>query len=179
MSAADDVEGTPRANVFRPSRFCWDGLDRAAAERLWDELVRWVHWFRHRYELLEKIPPCWYQHSRMVEELTALMTAHRAAYSQTHAEGKGATGYWSDMAAWHAYYLRPFLVATADMGTKSCSVSGCSRVTVVEQPMSCPPMGEWIDTDLAQRRDPDPPTRPRTAARRADSDTGRSDGTGA
>lgn len=163
MSIDDDVEPTPRAGVFRPSRFCWDGLDKHAAERLWDELVRWVQWFRHRYEILEKVPPCWYRHPRMVEELTALMTAHRAAYGQEHAQAKPKQppppGYWSDMAAWHAYYLRPFLAATADMSTKSCSTNGCKLIVFDEQPLPAE-LGAWIDHDLATRREPTPEPEP-------------------
>ncbi|GAA4685052.1 hypothetical protein [Gordonia humi] len=157
--AADDDEGTPRAGVFRPSRFCWDGLDKHAAERLWDELVRWVQWFRHRYEVLEKVPPCWYRHPRMVEELTALMTAHRAAYTQLHAVGRTGLPYWSDMAAWHAYYLRPFLAATADMSTRSCSAHQCKLIVFDEQPLPAD-LGEWIDNDLAARREPTPEPEP-------------------
>lgn len=144
------------ADVFRPSRFCWDGLDRAAAARLWEELVRWVDWLRYRYEVVEKIPPCWYRHPRLVEELTALMAAHRAAYHQLHAEGKPGLPYWTDMAAWHTQYLRPFLAIVRDFGIASCDINQCRKLDAPPHRPLAPELGEWIDADLEQRREPPP-----------------------
>lgn len=143
------------ADVFRPSRFCWDGLDRASAARLWEELVRWVDWLRYRYEIVEKIPPCWYRHPRLVEELTALMAAHRAAYHQLHAEGKTGLPYWTDMAAWHTQYLRPFLAIVRDCGVSSCTVNNCGKLPIEYRPLPAQ-LGEWIDNDIAHRREPVP-----------------------
>ncbi|GAA4685429.1 hypothetical protein [Gordonia humi] len=153
----DDIDvDQMRADVFRPSRFCWDSLDRVAAARLWDELVRWVDWLRYRYEIIEKIPPCWYRHPRLVEELTALMTAHRAAYTQIHAEGKTGRPYWPDMASWHTQYLRPFLAIVRDFGIASCDINQCRKLDAPPYRGLPPELGDWIDTDLAQRREPAP-----------------------
>ena len=54
-----------------------------AAER-WEELDRWVRWLVTRYALDHRdVPPCWYAHGDLVEELTALMTAHKAAFDRS------------------------------------------------------------------------------------------------
>jgi hypothetical protein len=40
-----------------------------------------VRWLAVRYRLDHRdLPPCWYAHPDLVEELSALHTAHRAAY---------------------------------------------------------------------------------------------------
>jgi hypothetical protein len=43
--------------------------------------VQWVDWLVSRYQLGHVIPPCWWAHGPMVEELSALETAWRGAYS--------------------------------------------------------------------------------------------------
>jgi hypothetical protein len=42
--------------------------------------VQWVDWLVTRYQLGHVIPPCWWAHGPMVEELSALETAWRGAY---------------------------------------------------------------------------------------------------
>ena len=65
----------------RPRPIDWRRLsgDRAAAT--WAELDAWVRWVVTRYALDHRdVPPCWHAHGDLVEELSALMTAHAAAY---------------------------------------------------------------------------------------------------
>ena len=46
-----------------------------------DALAAWVRWLVRRYAIdTREIPPCWAEHGEFVEELSALHTAHRAAY---------------------------------------------------------------------------------------------------
>jgi len=63
------------------SGWSWRDLGPLGARVLWDRLAAWVGWLRGRYPLAEQIPPCWWRHPELVEELTALWLAWRAAYS--------------------------------------------------------------------------------------------------
>lgn len=144
------TDRTDQPTRFTPSRFCWDALDRGAAQELWDELVDWMSWFRVRYELQTTLPGCWYRHPRLVEEVTALMTAHRAAYDNSHTGEDGSIEYWPDMAAWHVHYFRPFLHALGEMGINSCTPDECAVRLDVET-RTYHDIIEWIEHDLALR----------------------------
>ena len=150
-------KGSTAGPKFSPSRFCWESLNRADAEELWSELIDWVGWLRVRYELGSVIPGCWYRHTRMVEELTALMTAHRAAYDDSHtSDGQ----YWSDMAAWHVHYLRPFLSTIKDLGTKPCGPD-----TFSARPRAVPGfhgVADWVIADVEARPTGSTAARPAT-----------------
>ncbi|WP_407343555.1 hypothetical protein [Pengzhenrongella phosphoraccumulans] len=66
-------------NVPRPVNFA--NLTHGTALTHWVALDRWVRWLVRRYNLDHRdVPPCWYAHSDLVEELSALHTAHRGAY---------------------------------------------------------------------------------------------------
>lgn len=156
MTAAVDDEFAPQ---FTPSRFCWDSLDREAAQQLWAELVDWVGWFRVRYELATEVPGCWYRHGRMVEELTALMAAHRAAYDQANS-ADGDVQYWPGMAGWHSQYLRPFLAHLGDLGVQGCDQQNCTAQ--VRDVHTFHDIVTWIDADVDAR-----PPRADTPAPRA------------
>jgi hypothetical protein len=81
--AADSVSGDHvRADVADESGLLpirWQELDRQVAGRTWTLLLGWVTWLVERYGLTEVLP-CWYRHGAMVEELSALWVAWRAAY---------------------------------------------------------------------------------------------------
>ncbi len=50
---------------------------------MWLALDDWVRWLVTRYALDHReIPPCWYAHGDLVEELTALWSAHQSAYDR-------------------------------------------------------------------------------------------------
>jgi hypothetical protein len=60
----------------------WTALDAAEATATWTALAHWVRWLADRYEVdVREIPPCWPLHPPLVEELSALRTAHRAAFT--------------------------------------------------------------------------------------------------
>ncbi|MYR08983.1 hypothetical protein GTV32_22890 [Gordonia sp. SID5947] len=158
MTTTTDTRTNRSEPTFKPSRFCWDTLDREAAQQLWTELVDWVGWLRIRYELPSEIPGCWYRHSRMVEELTALMTAHRAAYDIANT-ADGDIEYWAGMAAWHTQYLRPFLAHLNDFGVQGCTTRDCTA-----QPRDVHTfhdIADWVDRDV-QARKPRSATTPAT-----------------
>lgn len=110
----------------------WADLDADRAEELWGRLTVWVEWFRRRYPVPADlaIPPCWFRHSVAVEELTALMVAHDAAYDN------GEPG--SDLVAWHVMWCWPVLGRLGGTARwNECShtaVDGCVYVpaTVIE-----------------------------------------------
>lgn len=73
----------------------WRALeDREAIAAAWTALRDWVEWFAVRYEIPSTlIPDCWWQHGALVEELSALHTAHAASFDPSD------TGYGP--VSWH------------------------------------------------------------------------------
>ncbi|MDX2377698.1 hypothetical protein M4I32_12890 [Microbacterium sp. LRZ72] len=62
----------------------WRTLTGSAAAMAWADLRDWVEWFTSRYNVpVSTVPDCWWQHGALVEELTALRTAHAAAFDPT------------------------------------------------------------------------------------------------
>ena len=91
----------------------WAGLDAAAAASAWAALDAWVRWLARRYGIDHReLPPCWYAHGDLLEELSALHTAHQGAY---HPAGPG-TG----PADWHHQ-----LAATRTRLHASVARAGC------------------------------------------------------
>ena len=81
----------------------WRHLGPAQTRALFTELRDWVDWLITRYELrgeAETIPPCWFLHPVAVEELTALMVAWKAAYSQKEIAPSDALVNWHDRWMW-------------------------------------------------------------------------------
>lgn len=63
----------------------WDALEPGAQRALWVELDTFVAWLQnrilcHHADRTRWITPCWYLHPDVVEQLTALMIAHKASY---------------------------------------------------------------------------------------------------
>ncbi len=83
----------------------WAALDVHAAAEQWDLLTDWTHWLRQRYQLQESIPACWYAHSPMVEELSALRTAWAGAYLAPDAQLGDPLG-WHDALDRATYRIR-------------------------------------------------------------------------
>ena len=72
-----------------PRPIDWARLSAEHAAQVWLDLDEWVRWLVTRYALDHRdVPPCWYAHGDLVEELTALWTAHRAAYDRTGARDR-------------------------------------------------------------------------------------------
>lgn len=103
---------------LRPSRYSWRDLDRRGTAELWAELLDWVDWLRHRYQLGSRVPACWYRHDAVVEELTALMAAHTAAY---WCDPDSTDLPREDMTAWHTQWLWP----TIERLTRITDFSAC------------------------------------------------------
>lgn len=130
------------------SRFVWRHLDQAAAADLWAELADWVQWLRERYNLGSVIPKCWYRHPVAVEELTALMSAHTAAYQQ-HYGPKGVLIHDHDlMSGWHRDALAPALSRIKGQ-FGDCATGDCGYYPV-KAPVD-DEINKWIADDVEHR----------------------------
>jgi hypothetical protein len=105
----DSVEGVVQALtdqlVAAPpgGPWAWQHLGAAQTRALLMELRDWVDWLIGRYELrgeAETIPSCWFLHPVAVEELTALMVAWKAAYSQKQTAPSDSPVNWHDRWLW-------------------------------------------------------------------------------
>ena len=77
----------------------WRTLNDQDAPPAWKQLGDWVDWFTRRYNIpARKIPPCWYQHGPLVEELSALHTAWLVSFDTMDA-GYGPIGWHERLAA--------------------------------------------------------------------------------
>lgn len=85
------------------ARWRWRTLPPGPArEGLWHQVAAFVGWYNTRYGHAAQsvaIWPCWPEHPAAVEELTALMVAHDAAYA-----GEDPT---DAIIAWHDRWLWP------------------------------------------------------------------------
>lgn len=83
-SGVDDDELDALVNQIlgsEPRPIDWSRLSGVAAAEALAELDAWVRWLVARYAIdPREIPPCWAEHGDLLEELSALHTAHRAAF---------------------------------------------------------------------------------------------------
>lgn len=76
----------------------WRTLEDEDAPQVWTDLRDWVIWFTHRYNIASrKIPPCWFKHGALVEELSGLHTAWLVSYDSLDA-GYGPIGWHERLA---------------------------------------------------------------------------------
>ncbi len=89
---ASDVATVPPPNMRPPTTSAsiggrstnWRSMDDNQARDEWTALRKWVEWFTVRYNIpVSTVPNCWWQHDALVEELSALHCAHRAAFDTT------------------------------------------------------------------------------------------------
>jgi hypothetical protein len=93
-----DATGTHK----KPPKWNWRSLGPSDLEAMWKRLWPWVEWLRTRYELSEAIPPCWYRHGAMVEELTALFAGWKAAYEDRRARAEAPLTWHEKLDHWRA-----------------------------------------------------------------------------
>ncbi|MFB0839994.1 hypothetical protein ACETK3_18565 [Arthrobacter sp. E44] len=87
----------------KPAPWNWKELDGPGAAALLTELRQWVDWYNGRYGVTaeSRIPGCWYQHGPVVEELTGVWVAWRAAY-YGHKTPNDAAASWHERTLWPA-----------------------------------------------------------------------------
>jgi hypothetical protein len=138
-----------------PSRFTWRYLDAEQARALWSELIDWTTWLRERYELGTKIPPCWYRHDPVVEELSALMAAWTDAYYR-------GDEYRDDLTAWHTQWFRPLMARIRDISDfDSCTHDRCAHRPLPSATLAG--IERFVDADVAARPEPLPAPAPPAA----------------
>jgi len=85
-SNANRVLRTAPSTPIGGHTFNWRTLADNAAPAEWAALRAWVEWFTVRYAIpVSTVPNCWWQHGALVEELSALHTAHNAAFDRADA----------------------------------------------------------------------------------------------
>ncbi|GAA1979246.1 hypothetical protein [Microbacterium pumilum] len=103
----------------------WRTLRDEGAPVEWKSLRDWVEWLTVRYGLPQSmIPNCWWRHDALVEELSALHCAHRAAFDSRDT-GNGPLG-------WHERF------ATALPRLRNAYGGGCT-----ERHQAIPPRS-WV-----------------------------------
>lgn len=58
----------------------WEGLDAAALELKWRDLVQWVEWLQGTYQEWVKLPACWPSHVALRTELCLFRYWHLLAF---------------------------------------------------------------------------------------------------
>lgn len=102
-----------------PVFWSWRYVTGEERTMLWEELTNFVSWINHRYfadSRSKQIIPCWYRHGAIVEELTGLWAAWRAA--SFNAKKPNAK-----MADFHRRYFWPTMDKVALL-SDSCSKKG-------------------------------------------------------
>lgn len=104
LAALTSTQGSKKG----PCPWAWRYLtDQNQAETLWAQVGDFAAWLQRTYldeaHIEVNLPQCWRQHPLLVEELTALMLAWQAAYTD------GSTEPNADPAYWHERYLPDFL----------------------------------------------------------------------
>jgi hypothetical protein len=130
------------------ARWRWRTLPPGPARTaLWHEISAFVTWYNTRYGHAAQstaIWACWPQHPVAVEELTALMVAHTAAYA-----GEDPT---DAVIAWHDRWLWPAIerLHSRPGGFKGCTASTHDLRHTVDVPAITPQdLTAAIETDAA------------------------------
>lgn len=125
----------------------WRTLDDDEARKVWDALRAWVEWASVRYNVpVSVIPNCWYRHPALVEELSALHTAHLAAFDPSDS-GYGPI-------SWHERFAAAATRLTRAYG------GGCNNGHQATRPRSWADVIDaqdwdtWANTAHAHRGDP-------------------------
>ena len=141
--------GNPKSEAASP--WSWRTVTGSRREELWKELTGWVEWHNRRYGRTNPdwtIHPCWFRHTAVVEHLTALMVAWRAAYETDRPSREAAI--WHDQM--NQIHTR---MAGAPWGFKACA--GGHREPV-EQPTDGDPEGLAAHIELDLQAHPDTET---------------------
>lgn len=129
---------------FRPVE--WDSLDRAQARDEWDRLIGFVDWLVGRYGVAETVPPCWYRHPAIVEELSALHAAWLGAYLDPHAPADAGV-------AWHDS-LERVLQRLREWDRTGCAGGSHRDDVPLPAERHAADRTQFIDADLDARPEP-------------------------
>lgn len=88
----DSRAGGDDATAVRITR--WRDLPTEERPAAWNELREFVQWLVGRYALASNVvPPCWFLHPALVEELSALRAAWEASFDVDTDGGLGPIGW--------------------------------------------------------------------------------------
>lgn len=128
-------------------------MPRERALSVWVELTDWVEWLVDRYQLGMVIKGCWYRHDPVVEELFALMVAHKAAYRA----GSPTDDFRDALTAFHTQWFWPVLRRIREeTWMQSCTRDKCTDTYTAPRPLYRDNFGgieDWIAADVADRPD--------------------------
>lgn len=118
-------------------------LDVATARVKWAELRVWVDWLVTRYALDHKtVPPCWYLHGALVDELTALWGAWQLAYWPAGSPG--------DPANWMQMFSNTRIRLSEWAGRRGCRDDDHRPDRTMTHPVT-PSWDEHVASDLEAR----------------------------
>jgi hypothetical protein len=131
----------------------WSSLDREEAEEEWAQLTEFVDWLTDRYGIGETVPPCWFAHPPMLEELSALRAAWLGVYLNPTASADAGVG-------WHDN-LEKVLLRIREWDRCACG-GGTHRddLPVPGDPDSTDARDRYIAADMESRLDPPAPDGP-------------------
>ena len=75
----------------------WARMGFEAATETWADLAGWVVWLVARYDLGDEIPVCWWEHTAILEELTALWAAWLLAYQHEDSTAERPLAWHKDL----------------------------------------------------------------------------------
>ena len=110
---------TPASTATAGGPWHWENLGEESTAALWGQLREFVIWLDLNYlsqTPLYQLVPCWYRHPNVVRQITAVMVAHQAAYSEENSDPTGELVYW------HEHHLYP----TLDRIIKNGSLKKCA-----------------------------------------------------
>jgi hypothetical protein len=82
MNVREKSEPRRPAPIEPALPICWPVYNDEDEQKMLAEVTEWVDWTRWRFALDHRtIPDCWMQHGPLIEELSALCTAWKTAYS--------------------------------------------------------------------------------------------------
>jgi hypothetical protein len=145
---------TTMSGVFSepvPVPVVWEDLSAGEAFDTWTDLGGWVTWLVRRFRLRPReVPPCWFRHAAVVEELTALWGSWRVAYG----EDQPATS----AAEWLHMFFDARLRLAEWMARAGCTATEHRDDPDVAWADDDPELGRHIGADCAARSAP--PFRP-------------------
>jgi hypothetical protein len=144
---ADAIEALAEGEKERrPRARWWPDLDEQAAKEAWETLLTWVRddLAARNPEYFRKLRPCWYRHTSVVDELTALHVTWANAYRNPRATAAAA-------AEWQDRWLPGAMRRTAD------TLASCNKGHVDPTAPKLQDDAEaraFVNKDLAARRSP-------------------------
>ena len=106
------------------SPWTWSKLNRDAARGSWQAVAEFVTWLVERFDLGDVIPPCWWAHGAMVEELTALWAAWSGAYQHPDADPDAPIEWLDHLATSRARLLEWDKMGCAQRGHREATPTG-------------------------------------------------------